>query len=95
MTTYCTDDWPTTVATFRNLDLPRGRKPAGVKGHNFMTPDVLGYVRSASGADVEVSTGSGFTPGTRVFGLTFGGSADERSTCVHNWDEVLQVLADN
>jgi hypothetical protein len=89
------DDWPTTLATFRDMFGDRLARHAGrFPGRNFMTDDVLGYVRAA-GTVVEISTGVFLE--RRIIGVTFppdadGNYGDDRSGCFDTLDDVRAYL---
>ena len=95
---YCVDDWPTTEATFRRL-FPSGRRadrhPRHPRGRNFLTSDLLGYVRTVDGP-CEVSTG--WFLGHRLFGLTWPKPTPDtthpRDTAAHTWADVVALLSD-
>lgn len=94
-------DWPTIVDRFRSRfsDVAhRGATNHGTKGANFMTPDLLGFIR-VNGEIIEITTGTGFQ-GERIFGVTwpriqdgsFGGQPDERDQCAFSLDEVAEIV---
>lgn len=95
------DDWPTTLAAFRELFADRIiPKPRNMfAGTNIMTPDVLGFVRTGAGV-AEIATGWGIdfrdNPAARIFGVTFPNMPhpDARSKCCHSWQEVASIVAD-
>jgi hypothetical protein len=90
-----TDDYPTTVAKFRDIfgAYAGARRPATLKGQNFMTDDVLGYV-NVNGTTVEVSTG--WFLDRRIFGVTFppaaDGTLDDRSQMIDSLEDARAYL---
>ena len=91
-------DWRVIVPEFRERFASRIVKtmPHNTpRGANFVTPDFLGYVRTADGDVVEVTTGMGFG-GERIFGLTWArlddGTVDPRDHCVFSLDDVEAAL---
>lgn len=88
-------DWPTTVTEFESLfGDRRTHRQTGLRGANFMTPEILGNVLVA-GEPVEISTGSGFDH-DRIFGVTFprdeAGGTDDRSRMCCSLREVYDFL---
>ena len=64
-----------------------------VKGNNFMTPEIYGYVRIKDGI-AEISTGPKFL-GTEMWGITVvqnGIKNNDLSNCVNSFVEVTQYL---
>ncbi len=93
-------DWPTVVERYRSRFAEvahRGPANLGTRGANFMTPDLLGFIR-VNGEVIEISTGTGFQ-GERIFGVTWpriqdgslGGQPDERDQCAFSLDEVAEI----
>lgn len=92
------DDWRVILPEFQaRFDGRTVRSMPGNtwRGANLMTPDFLGYVRTADGDVVEVTTGIGFGGG-RVYGLTWArlddGTVDPRDHCVFSLDDVEAAL---
>jgi len=90
-----TMDWPTTVARFRELFADvRTSEPLWLGAPNFITSEVLGVVKSPSGALVEVSTGMFMSK--RVFGVTFqrkaNGDPDPRDQMCETLEECREVI---
>jgi hypothetical protein len=92
--TMNTDDWPTTEAKFYELfdvELTRER-PTGLTGTNFMTDEILGYVRTEFGP-AEISTG--WFLDHRFFGVTFGrgaGAPSDLERAYGSLDEIHHAL---
>lgn len=95
MDTKRVDDWSTTERRFDELlgDQRTSKPRQGFEGRNFMTDEVLGYVETARGDVVEIS--SGMFLDDRLYGVTFS-TLDpdhyEKSKCCHSWAEVMEAL---
>jgi hypothetical protein len=85
------DDFPTTESTFYAMfgDVRTSKRPTGLDGVNFMTSDILGYVK-VGGESVEISTG--WFMDHRIIGVTYGPSGDERSCMVDTLAEARELL---
>jgi hypothetical protein len=72
------------------------RKAPGLPGgRNFMTPELLGYVRAATGEACEIASGTDFSHAF-IIGVTYpklaDGSPDPRGRCCWSWAEVEDAL---
>lgn len=93
-------DWPGCVERARaEMDWARPRQNEWRRsGTNFMTSEFLGFVRSADGVLVEISTGMipvfGERPrrSTRGYGVTFNDPHSDRSQLCRSFDEIKEVL---
>lgn len=64
-----------------------------VKGLNFMTPDLLGYIRYKNGV-AEITTGASFL-GIEMYGVTIiynGEKSDEKSKCFNSLEECEKYI---
>lgn len=89
-------DWRDLVPAFENrFGYRRTNRPTGLKGTNFMTPEVLGILLDADGTPVEISTGTGMT-GNRIFGMTWPNDdhdrTDGRNRLCHTFNEIEDAL---
>ncbi len=57
---------------------------------NFMTPEILGYVDAFDGTHVEISTG--MFMGDRLYGVTFAGRHNSRSTSTSTLEDAWEAI---
>lgn len=90
-------DWDEVNREFQRIfDGHQSRFGAHLPGVNFMTSELLGFVKAPDGSIVEVSTGMFL--GNRIFGVTFprvhnpDGEPDPRDQMCESLEEAFEVI---